>query len=133
MGHEWESSPRSIGNVNSILLDSEQGLYFGAADSTREGSAIGLSSKEPSIDEMISIVEQLEDDGEIENSGVARLFKTHLTAVGHYESQQVIEKAIKHMKSFQSLIEHQRDNELISVQVYDTLYSYAESLLDHWK
>lgn len=132
MGHAWESSPRSIGNVNSILVDSERGLYVGAADSTREGSAVGLSSVEPSIDNMISLVKQFESEGDIVNSGVARLFTTHLTAVGHYEQNDSMDKAIKHLESFQLLLDHQKDKELISEQAHNDLYSQTQSLLDDW-
>src|SRR5699024_810874 len=46
MGHEWESEPGEIGNVNSLMIDSERGTYFGAADSTREGKAIGISAED---------------------------------------------------------------------------------------
>ncbi|SDI41451.1 gamma-glutamyltransferase [Alteribacillus bidgolensis] len=44
MGHRYENSPRSIGNVQSILIDHENGTYYGAADSRREGAAMGVSS-----------------------------------------------------------------------------------------
>ncbi|WP_370875828.1 gamma-glutamyltransferase [Caldalkalibacillus uzonensis] len=42
-GHRLETNPSSIGNVQSIFIDHEQGLYYGVADSRREGSAIGIS------------------------------------------------------------------------------------------
>jgi hypothetical protein len=45
MGHRWESAPENIGNVQSIWIDHRSGLYIGAADSTREGTAIGLFGK----------------------------------------------------------------------------------------
>ncbi len=41
-GHELETKPQEIGNVNSILIG-DDGLLAGAADSTREGSAIGVN------------------------------------------------------------------------------------------
>jgi gamma-glutamyltranspeptidase / glutathione hydrolase len=42
MGHRWNAAPGEIGNVQAIMLDPDSGLYYGAADSSREGSAIGL-------------------------------------------------------------------------------------------
>ncbi|MEW9032312.1 MAG: gamma-glutamyltransferase [Planifilum fimeticola] len=42
LGHRWESAPVNIGNVQSIWIDHRSGLYIGAADSTREGAAVGL-------------------------------------------------------------------------------------------
>src|SRR5699024_9410256 len=56
MGHVWEDTPKEIGNVNSILLDAESDLFIGAADSTREGTAIGLSA-----DDFLDTSEQLEN------------------------------------------------------------------------
>lgn len=44
-GHQFESSPRPIGNVQAIRIDPNTGLYHGAADSTREGMAIGLGGR----------------------------------------------------------------------------------------
>jgi gamma-glutamyltranspeptidase/glutathione hydrolase len=43
MGHQFESSPQSIGNVQSIVIDPVTGAYTGAADSSREGWAVGLN------------------------------------------------------------------------------------------
>ncbi|WP_085505093.1 gamma-glutamyltransferase [Thalassobacillus devorans] len=40
-GHEWQRSPVNIGNVQAIKI-LEDGSFIGAADSTREGTAIGL-------------------------------------------------------------------------------------------
>ncbi|SFG12233.1 gamma-glutamyltransferase 1 . Threonine peptidase. MEROPS family T03 [Planifilum fulgidum] len=45
LGHRWESAPVNIGNVQSIWIDHRSGLYIGAADSTREGAAVGLFGK----------------------------------------------------------------------------------------
>ncbi|GGF13468.1 gamma-glutamyltranspeptidase [Halobacillus andaensis] len=40
-GHEWQSSPVEIGNVQAIKI-LEDGTYKGAADSSRAGTAVGL-------------------------------------------------------------------------------------------
>src|SRR5690606_18506032 len=133
MGHAWESSPREIGNVNSLMLDEDSGLYYGAADSTREGTAIGLSSEDLTVERMIERVEQFERDGEMANSDVARLLRNHLTAVGHYEGQGSVEKAVKHMHSFQQLLDYQKEHEQMSERAYNTLYADTEVLLEKWK
>ena len=44
MGHEWEEQNLEIGNVNSLLI--KDNMYYGAADSTREGVAIGLTEED---------------------------------------------------------------------------------------
>ncbi|WP_078394830.1 gamma-glutamyltransferase [Shouchella patagoniensis] len=47
MGHRLEERPVEIGNANSLLYDEKAGIYIGAADSSREGSAIGIQSEAP--------------------------------------------------------------------------------------
>ena len=42
MGHNFGDSPESLGNVNSILIDQENGTFRGVADSSRNGAAFGL-------------------------------------------------------------------------------------------
>ncbi|MBS4223598.1 gamma-glutamyltransferase [Lederbergia citrea] len=42
MGHKWEANHGEIGNVQAIMVDPKTGAYYGAADSSREGSTIGL-------------------------------------------------------------------------------------------
>ncbi|MGN8648294.1 gamma-glutamyltransferase [Gracilibacillus sp. HCP3S3_G5_1] len=45
MGHQFGSSPTTIGNVQSILLDHDTGLLKGVADDRRNGAAIGVDLK----------------------------------------------------------------------------------------
>lgn len=129
-GHAWEQDPKEMGNVNSILLD-EDGLFIGAADSTREGTAIGLS--EPSVKQMIELIERFEEDEKIMNEEDARLLRTHLTAVGHYKEKGLIDQAVKHMSSFHLLLDTQQENDVISMKAYDTLSFQADYLIDKWE
>ncbi|AZU62272.1 gamma-glutamyltransferase [Neobacillus mesonae] len=45
MGHKFGTSPVDIGNVQSILIDQENGSFKGVADSSRNGAAIGVNFK----------------------------------------------------------------------------------------
>ncbi|WP_079510258.1 gamma-glutamyltransferase [Mesobacillus jeotgali] len=45
MGHKFWDSPTTIGNVQSILIDRENGTFKGVADSSRNGAAIGINLK----------------------------------------------------------------------------------------
>jgi gamma-glutamyltranspeptidase / glutathione hydrolase len=45
MGHKFGTSPTTIGNVQSILIDRENGTFKGVADSSRNGAAIGVDLK----------------------------------------------------------------------------------------
>lgn len=132
MGHTWESSAGEMGNVNSILVDNETGMFFGAADSTREGSAIGISSLEDTVDQMLTLVEEYREDGNISDDNVARHFQTHLTAVGVYEDTGELDKASRHMESFQLLLQYQLDNGAVSEKAFETLDSIAEALIEEW-
>ncbi|MFC0044442.1 gamma-glutamyltransferase [Metabacillus iocasae] len=42
MGHRFGTVPVDIGNVQSILIDYENGMFKGVADSSRSGAAIGV-------------------------------------------------------------------------------------------
>ncbi|MFA1822604.1 hypothetical protein ACDX78_21040 [Virgibacillus oceani] len=59
-------------------------------------------------------VDRFESEGEFENAQAARMLKTHLTAVSQYENQGEASKVIRHMVSFNLLLDHQLDNGLIS-------------------
>lgn len=45
MGHNLGPSPTTIGNVQSILIDRDKGIFKGVADSSRNGAAIGVDLK----------------------------------------------------------------------------------------
>ncbi|WP_374058379.1 gamma-glutamyltransferase [Bacillus aquiflavi] len=45
MGHRFGQSPTTIGNVQSILIDHQKGMFKGVADSSRNGAAIGITLK----------------------------------------------------------------------------------------
>ncbi|WP_081742191.1 gamma-glutamyltransferase [Mesobacillus boroniphilus] len=45
MGHKFGASPTTIGNVQSIQIDCENGTFKGVADSSRNGAAIGVNLK----------------------------------------------------------------------------------------
>lgn len=129
MGHEWESQPHEIGNVNSIMIDEDQGVYHGAADSTREGMAIGI--EEPSASYMKTLVERFESEGKISNETAAHALKIHLTAVERYEHQKLATKIVKHMKGFKILLDHQKEN--ISDDAYQILSKDADVVIEKWK
>src|SRR5699024_9084058 len=77
-------------------------------------------------------VQQFLEEGEINDDQAAHALKLHLTAVGHYEKKDETEKVIKHMRSFISLLDHQRDNEQISEKVHQVLEADANALLEWW-
>ncbi|MFA1822502.1 amidohydrolase family protein [Virgibacillus oceani] len=87
-----------------------------------------------SIEEMKLLVDEYRENGEISNDEPARVLQTHLTAVGQYEENGELDKAIRHMNSFKDeLLVHYEESELISVEAAATLTAHAESLLEFWE
>lgn len=82
---------------------------------------------------MRDLVKDLERDGDITNDSAAHALKIHLTAVSHYEGKDQADKVIKHMKGFKVLLDHQKENDLISGDAYDALKSDADYLIDKWQ
>lgn len=78
-------------------------------------------------------IKEYEESGEFENFKDARFLQTHLTTVGHYESEGLMDKAIKYMNSFKQLLDYQKDTRLLSEKAYNALYFDAESLLRKWQ
>ena len=42
-GHKFGSNPVDIGNVQSIFIDRENKTFMGVADSSRNGTAVGVN------------------------------------------------------------------------------------------
>ncbi|WP_100010048.1 FIMAH domain-containing protein [Lentibacillus sediminis] len=120
-----------------------QELRFGAPDrfEMNDGDGYWLEDLEilpsnlvnSSVDHMKTLVDRYEEEGEVADTGNARLMRIHLTSVSHYEERESMDKAVKHMESFKRLLEYQQENELISWKVYNTLKTDAESLIAKWQ
>lgn len=93
----------------------------------------GLEMTPISAEGMITLVEHLEKEGEFASDKAARSLKVHLTTVSNYEDQEEAEKVIKHMESFKVLLDHQKEDGLISNKVFETLRTQAERLIDKWE
>lgn len=82
---------------------------------------------------MIAKIEQLADEGELENNLFVRTMILHLTAVNHFETQSQSEKVVKHMDSFIDLLDQMNKRDLISKEVHDSLQADAERLITKWE
>lgn len=78
-------------------------------------------------------VQYYEDGGEIADASDARTLKLHLTAVEQFENRDQAEKVIKHMTSFEQLLDYQIDNELISQEAYQVLKADTDYLIKQWQ
>lgn len=86
-----------------------------------------------SATDLIDLVTHYGDEGEIDGEAIVQLFTTHLTAVSHYENNELADKVIKHMESFKLLLDHHKDQSLITEQAYETLYNYTDILIKQWE
>ncbi|AXF56986.1 dipeptidase [Salicibibacter kimchii] len=85
-----------------------------------------------SVDNMQTLVEHFEEEGEFENGQTAQTLDRHLTAVGHYEDQGAKEKASQHMKGLKDMLDHQHEQVLITEHAYSVLTNEADVLIDEW-
>ncbi|QDI92192.1 gamma-glutamyltransferase [Salicibibacter halophilus] len=127
MGHEFAESSGGIGNVQSILVDHEEGTFEGVADDNREGAAIGFTLDSVS---MMNLVERLEEEGEFEDEEAPHALDLHLTSINHYENQGDFEKAADHMEGFHDLLDHQQDEGVISEEAFNILQAQADRLIE---
>ncbi|GGJ98795.1 beta-N-acetylhexosaminidase [Lentibacillus kapialis] len=86
-----------------------------------------------SADGMKTLVDNLIEQGEIEDDSTARSITMHLTSVSHYEKKDASEKVVKHMKSFKQLINHHKNNGKISAKAHSYLMTEADQLIEKWK
>lgn len=78
-------------------------------------------------------VERYAKEGAFKNDEDARALTTHLTAVNLYEEKRQADKVVKHMEGFDQLLEHQKNNGLISEKVYHLLKSDTNALIKKWE
>ncbi|MBB6449580.1 N-acyl-D-aspartate/D-glutamate deacylase [Geomicrobium halophilum] len=86
-----------------------------------------------SASEIKVLVEDLAGEGEFAIDEAPYFLTRHLTAVSHYEYQEEAEKVVQHMEGFKDLLNHQKDNALISDEAFDILSSQGENLIEKWQ
>src|SRR5699024_3617859 len=91
-----------------------------------------MESKALSAEDIKLLVEGFEAEESIDNR-TSNSLQVHLSAVNQYEKNEKDEKIIKHMNSFKVLLDHQKENDLISEDAYNYLKKSADSLIEIWK
>ncbi len=124
--------PTTNNNIDIYLGSSTVQLPIVGGQPALE-NAFGSPDLPTSANNILLLVEHLDDEGAFANNKVFRSLMTHLKAVKHYESQEKADKVVKHMDGFKALLDHQIDNDLISEDVYDTLNSQANELINKWQ
>ena len=93
-----------------------------------DGNALSVTASS-----MGALVKRFEEEGEFTNHGTARSLQVHLTAVDRFEKLEAAEKVIKHLESFNALLNHHKENELISEKAYNVLKANADYLNKKWR
>src|SRR5699024_3692088 len=77
------------------------------------------------------IINYYEENG-LENEE-AHAIRMHLNAIERFEETEASDKVVKHLKGLNELLDHYKEQELISEKAYDALKVSAESLNDKWE
>lgn len=82
---------------------------------------------------MKTLVNRFKAAGEFANDRAARTLHMHLVAVNRFEERGMADKVIKHLNGFKSLLNHQKENELISEKAYKILKTDTDYLIKKWQ
>lgn len=129
MGKVFQFDPKTLNaevlttGATDFAQDKYGDIYF------YRGSSLYKLELPTSVQAMQQLIDSFEATGDIKSG---RSLKIHLTAVGHYVEQGKATKVVKHMKGFKQLLNHQKENELISEKAYNTLKSDTETLVKKW-
>src|SRR5699024_8564932 len=85
-----------------------------------------------SAEGMKILVDNLNNDGDIDNGQTLEALRLHLTAISHYEKQDKTEKIIKHMEDFKKLVDRQKNDQSISNKAYSFLMTQADRFIEKW-
>jgi len=85
------------------------------------------------VSDVETLVERFAEEGEFENDDAVRSLTTHLAAISHYAEKEEADKVVKHTESLKSLLDRQKEEELISEKAYDRLTDDADYLIEKWQ
>ena len=134
----WNTSSNDVASIDEFRENYKKlGNVAGFAKGSELPDVQPVKPIEPDEDavenaaELKALVEQLADEGAIDTKA-AHSLTVHLEAVSHYEGKGSADKVVKHMEGFKSLLEYQRNNELISGKAYNYLDAEADGLIEKW-
>ncbi|MBT2215497.1 hypothetical protein KK120_06635 [Virgibacillus dakarensis] len=90
-------------------------------------------TKVEGADDIKALVQHFKDAEAIKSEPAAHALNIHLAAIGQFEKQGSSEKVVKHLNGFKQLLNHQKENELISRRTFEILTFYADDLIDRWE
>ncbi|MFJ7933295.1 discoidin domain-containing protein [Sporosarcina sp. NPDC096371] len=78
---------------------------------------------------LIPMIEGLNEKGDIADGKTVQALKLHVTAIEHFDNQEKWDKVIKHLNSFNVLLNGLLDNEEISEKAHQLLTQQAKKLI----
>ncbi|WP_449355254.1 glycoside hydrolase family 3 protein [Virgibacillus natechei] len=125
-------SVKALANVIAGVVNPFGKLPVTIPDLYDYGHGLDYVETEQSADGMKTLVETLIEEGEIEDGRIARSINIHLTSVSHFEESDSADKVIKHMERFKQLIDHQKDNGMVSAKAHSFLMTETDRLIEKW-
>lgn len=115
-------------NVIRIMTESED-------HSTRENYTINLAESAPITDvsDLQGLVEQYEESGDLSSDESIRALKVHLESLVQFEKSGDDKKVVKHLKGLKDLLDHQKAEEEISAEAYESLMNGTDTLVKEIK
>lgn len=106
-----------------------------AGNVTKKKVTVTKSDQEPvkSADDLKKLVQHYEDEGAFENDLAVRKLNMQLTTISIFEGRGQEDKVLKHLKGLNVLLEHQKDNQMISKKAYQALKDGADTLKKKWQ
>ncbi|UJL46968.1 DUF4982 domain-containing protein [Virgibacillus sp. NKC19-16] len=120
---------------DNVELNADDNVVVATAD-TADGENVTDSVNNWGIinaTDIKTLVDNLEEEGEFANDDVARSLNIHLNAINRFEDVGQADKVVKHMESFNHLLDHQNEDDLISKKAYNNLKYKADTLIEKWE
>ncbi|WP_062108948.1 endo-beta-N-acetylglucosaminidase [Bacillus niameyensis] len=112
-------------------------IYYTIQDpDTRESLRYSVAySEEAGVDEITTsdLLATLENYQDELSEQTYRSLSIHLISVGQFERQEAAQKVVKHMEGFQQLILKQKDNKLMTQELYERLKEEADLIILKWE
>lgn len=133
----WQALQDALTAAENVLNDpditqSEVDATLVTLNETRAGLE-EVEEPPKSAESIKTRIQHFVDEGAFASNSAVRSLTIHLTAVSHYEGKEQADKVVKHMESFNHLLDYQQENGLISEEAYNVLKAETEKLIEIWQ
>lgn len=115
--------------INHAVESGKREVYFPGGTYKVEGN----QGEYISSTKMKEDVDKLKDKKEIKSDEAVHALNMQLTAIDHFEQQKKADKVVNSTKNLKQLLDHQRDQKMLSKKAYKKLKSQTESLQQKWE